>query len=275
MSPSPSLSERFASLPDPRSPLGRRHPLPAVLGLVAVAVLCGARSLESVAQFARDRGPAFNAALGFTRRKTPCKATLSNLLRRLDIDAFERALSAWVADRLGPGDAREVAIDGKALRGSAGGSLPGVHLLAAYAPDVGAVSAQLRVDGKTNEHKAALESLGVLPLAGAVVTADAMFTRADFAAKVLGRGGDYILPVKDDQPRLRADIALAFETPEGLSPPAAAPPGVRPPIRPVVGQGPRPPGEAVAGLDHGPGRVHRLARVGPGVPADPRADGGG
>lgn len=229
-----SLSERLASLPDPRSPLGRRHPLPAVLGLVAVAILCGARSLEAVAQFARDRGPGFNAALGFTRRKTPCKATLSNLLRRLDIDAFERTLSAWVADRLGQGDAREIALDGKTLRGSADGSLPGVHLLAAYAPDVGVVLAQSRVDGKTNEHKAALELLGVLPLAGAVVTADAMFTHADFAAKVLDGGGDYLLPVKDNQPRLLADIALAFETPEGLSPPAAAPPGVRPAVRPVV-----------------------------------------
>ncbi len=101
-------------------------------------------------------------------------------------------------------------------------------------PDVAAVLAQLRVDGKTNEHKAALELLGVLPLSGAVVTADAMFTHADFAAEVLKGGGDYILPVKDNQPRLRADIALAFETPEGLSPPAAAPAGVRPAIRPVV-----------------------------------------
>jgi DDE_Tnp_1-associated/Transposase DDE domain len=234
MTPPPSLWERFASLPDPRSRLGRRHPLPAVLGLITVAVLCGARSLESAAQFARDRGSGFGAALGFTRRDTPCKAMLSNLLRRLDIGAFERALSAWIADRLGPGDAREIAIDGKALRGSADGSLPGVHLLAAYAPDPGVVLAQLRVDCKTNEHKAALELLGVLPLEGAVVTADAMFTHADFAALVLKGGGDYILPVKDNQPLLRADIALAFDTPEGLSPPATAPIGVRSAVRRVV-----------------------------------------
>jgi hypothetical protein len=154
-----------------------------VLGLISVAVLCGARSLEAIAQFARDRGPAFSRALGFTHRPTPCKATLSNLLRRLDIDAVEQVLSAWVADRLGSGDTRAIAIDGKCLRGSADGSLPGAHLLAAYAPDVGAVLAQLRVDGKTNEHKAALELLGILPLSGAIVTADAMFTHADFAAK--------------------------------------------------------------------------------------------
>jgi DDE_Tnp_1-associated/Transposase DDE domain len=230
-----SLSEHFDTLTDPRSPLGRRHPLPAVLGLVTVAILCGARSLEAVAQFARDRGPGFNAALGFTHRKTPCKATLSNLLRRLDVEAMEGALAAWIASRLGPTQAQEIALDGKTLCGSADGPLPGVHLLAAYAPDVGAVLQELRVDRKTNEHKAALEMLGVLPLSGSVVTADAMFTHADFAAKILDGGGDYLLPVKDNQPRLLADVVLAFETPEGLSPPAEASPGGRSANRPLLG----------------------------------------
>ena len=149
MIPALSLSEHFAALTDPRSPPGRRHPLPAVLNRVAVAILGGARSLEAVAQFTRDRGSSFNATLGFTRRQTPCEATLSNLLRRLDIEAIERVLAAWVASRLDPTQARELALDGKTLRGSADGPLPGVHLPAAYAPDVGTVLQQFRVDAKT------------------------------------------------------------------------------------------------------------------------------
>ena len=159
-----SLWECFASLSDPRSPSGRRHPLPAVLSLITVAVLCGARSLEAFAQFPRQRGRGFTSLLGFTRPDTPCKATLSNLLRRLDVGRFEAVLSAWVAARCGDRGPGEVAIDGKTLRGSAGRAIPGVHLLAAYAPRLDAVLAQLRVDGKTNEHKAALELLKVLPL---------------------------------------------------------------------------------------------------------------
>lgn len=215
-----SLWESFASLPDPRSRLGRRHPLPAVLSLITVAILCGARSLEAIAQFPRDRGPELVGLLGFTRRDTPCKATFSNLLRRLDIDQFEAALRAWIAAQCSEGDLLEINIDGKALRGSVDGSTPGVHLLAAFAPNVDAVLAQLRVDCKTNEHKAALELLKILPLKGVIVTADAMFTHADFSQAVLKGGGDYILPVKDNQPNLLSDIALAFQTPQGLSPPA-------------------------------------------------------
>jgi len=51
--------------------------------------------------------------------------------------------------------------------------------------------AQLRVDAKTNEHKAALELLRVLPVKDKVVTGDAMFTHRDVCAKVIERGGDY------------------------------------------------------------------------------------
>lgn len=79
MTPFASLADGFDSLTDPRSRLGRRHSLTAVLSLVTVAVLCGARSLEAIAQFARDRGRGFSATLGFSHPKTPCKASLSNL----------------------------------------------------------------------------------------------------------------------------------------------------------------------------------------------------
>jgi len=217
-----SLSEVFASLPDPRAPRGRRHPLPALLSLTAVALLAGMRGLEAIAQFARDHGLAFRLALGFTRLDSPCKATLSNLFRALDIDAYERALAAWLAARC-PDLGDTLALDGKTLRGSAGYEVPGVHLLAAYAPHVAGVVGQIRVDGKTNEHKAALQLLGVLPLEGKVVTGDAMFCHKDVCDQVLDGGGDYLWTVKDNQPQLHFDIACLFAESAAFSPlPAAA-----------------------------------------------------
>jgi len=82
---------------------------------------------------------------------------------------------------------------------------------------------QLRVDAKTNEHKAALELLEVLLVTGKVVTADARFTHRGVCAEVIEAGGDSILPVTENQPTLRADIAAAFAAPEaGLSPLQAA-----------------------------------------------------
>jgi len=217
MEATPSLSEVLAAVPDPRDPSGLRHPLPAVLNLLAVATLAGMRSLEAVAQFARDHGAQLAHALGFRSAKTPCKATLSNLLRRLDVDAFEAAVGRWVAARC-PDLGGQLCLDGKTARGSRDGAAPAVHLLAAYAPHVAAVVAQIRVGGKTNEHRAALELLGILPLAGTVVTGDAMFCQKDVCAAVVGGEGDYAFTVKDNQPALHFDIASMFAESAAFSP---------------------------------------------------------
>jgi hypothetical protein len=208
-----SLLEVLAEVPDPRNPRGVRYPLAAVLSLAVLAMLTGAKSYTAIAQFGRQRGAALARALGFRRGTTLRKSTLSNLFRRLDVAAFEAALSRWVASRLPEGQPLHVCIDGKTARGSRDGDAPGHHLVAAYAPAAEAVLAQLRVDAKTNEHKAALELLGLLPVRGNIFSGDALFCQRDFCEGVIGQGGDYVLTVKDNQPSLAVDIAagLAFD----------------------------------------------------------------
>lgn len=208
-----TLYEALATLPDPRSPHGRIHPLPAVMGLVALALLMGRKSLAGIARLGRQHGTPLAHALGFRRGKTPTKSTLSRTLRRFDAQQLEAALSRWIEGRIGPTALHHIALDGKALRGSRDRDVPGQHLVAAFAPVVGAVLAQVRVDAKTNEHKAALELLGIIPLAGTVVTGDAMFCQRDLARQVVESGGDYVLVAKDNQPALVIDIegGFAFE----------------------------------------------------------------
>jgi hypothetical protein len=228
MSEALSLQEELATVPDPRSPRGRIHPLPAILSLVVVAILGGSKSLEAIAQFGRDRGTALAHALGFRRGKTPNKSCLSKLFRRLDVAALEAALGRWILGRVAHHGWDAIALDGKTARGSADGDIPGAHLLSAYVPQAAAVLAQIRVDGKTNEHKASLAFLGVLPIAGKVVTGDAMFTHRDVAQAVRDGGGDYLLIVKDNQPELKAQIQAALHDDAAFSPlPAEAEGGAR------------------------------------------------
>jgi hypothetical protein len=220
MESSISLMELLQGIHDPRSARGKRHPLPALLGLAVVAMLAGMTSYEAIVQYGKERGWEFLQHLGFTTKWGLCKATYSRVFRRIDVAEFEAQVGAWIRGRLGPGDAPHLTIDGKTARGSRDGDTPGVHLVSAYAPDVKAVVAQLRVDAKTNEHKAALELLGVLPLKDKVVSGDAMFTHRDVCEEIIEGGGDYVLPVKENQPTLCKDIAAAFAEPEaGLSPP--------------------------------------------------------
>jgi hypothetical protein len=209
------LLDLLAELPDPRSRHGRQYPLPALLGLTLVALLAGHTTLAAISHFGRLRGHRLGHALGFRDGKMPCANTLAKLLRRLDPDALDATIAAWLAGRHAAGWTH-VALDGKVLRGSKDGDVPGTHLLAAYAPQAAAVVAQMAVDATTNEHKAALRLLGALPpLRGAAVTADAMFTHRDVCDAIADRGGHYVLYAKGNQPDLLADLEATFATAEG------------------------------------------------------------
>lgn len=213
MSPSLSLIDVLAEVPDPRKRRGQRHPLSAILSLAVVAMLTGAKGYAAIAQFGRDKGKNLAFALGFRRGKTPAKSTFSEIFRALNVTALEAALARWIRARLPEGEERVICLDGKTARGSRDGDVPGQHLVAAYAPHGQAVLAQLRVDAKTNEHKAALQLLGILPLQGTIVTGDALFCQRDVCTKIIEKGGDYIFFVKDNQPSLVIDIdaGLAFQ----------------------------------------------------------------
>jgi predicted transposase YbfD/YdcC len=69
---------------------------------------------------------------------------------------------------------------------------------------------QRAVDEKSNEITAIPELLKLLDLQGALVTIDAMGCQKRIAADIVAAGGDYVLAVKENQPRLREDIALVF-----------------------------------------------------------------
>jgi hypothetical protein len=213
-----SLYAALAALPDARKARGKLYPLPALLTMTVAAILCGARTLTAVAQWGRDYNHLLGL-LGFTKRageryRCPCVGELSTIYATLDAEVFEEALRGWLqAGGRGP----RVAIDGKRLRGSRDGAVPGVHVVSAYDGDAEAVLAQVPT-GDTNEAKAALTLLGLIPLDGVVVTGDAAFTQRDVCARILAGGGDYFLPVKDNQPELKAAIATGFDrafSPEG------------------------------------------------------------
>ena len=138
--PELSLREALASVPDPRHPQGRRHPLAAILALAVCAMLGDGRRWYAIAPWGRDH-PELTQALGFTRAQTPCVATLHHVFRRLDVAAFEDALTQG-ALAAAPDKLSVLAVDGKALRGLHGDELPGGRLVAAYAVEAGLVVGQ-------------------------------------------------------------------------------------------------------------------------------------
>ena len=215
--PAGSLAAALAEVPDPRRPYGWRPeypPLPLVglLQAVVAAILCGARSLNAIAQWGRERvedDPAFLIDLGLPAGRSPCVATLHRVFKALDVATFEQVLANWLArSGIAPTDA--LALDGKTLRGIHGAGVPGVHLVGAYAHGAQTMLTQLRTEGKGHELAATKQLLADLPVAGRVVTGDALLTQRTISRRVVAGGGDYLLPVDDNQPRLKRGIERAF-----------------------------------------------------------------
>ncbi len=221
------LIDVLAEIPDPRQARGKRYPLPAVLTLACVAMLCGYRSYGAIAEWGRNYGAALVEALGFAGARTPCAATLHLLFRALDPVALEDALGRWAegilaATPVPEGEIEGLACDGKALRGSRKQGAPGAHLLSVVSQRLGMTVAQESVDDKTNEIPVLPAVLRGVVLEGRVVTVDALLTQRAVAATVLDGGGDDVMVAKDNQPGLRDTIAAVLSTPPHLAAPPQA-----------------------------------------------------
>ena len=116
-----------------------------------------------------------------------------------------------------------VALDGKWLRGSVSASAPGTYLLALYWPDEGLVLAQVAIEGKASELEMAPRVLAAVDLHGVVVTGDALFAQRRLSTQIVAAGGDYLWRVKDNQKRLKEQIATVF-APQPVTPGWGTPP---------------------------------------------------
>jgi predicted transposase YbfD/YdcC len=198
----------LARIPDPRKPRGVRHRLAALLGVAVCAVLAGARSYVAIAEWAADADAATLVGIG-AGDVVACESTFRRALQRLDADALDGAVGAWAQARTcpAPGLRRRVAVDGKALRGSATDGEPGRHLLAAVDHAHGVVLGQVDVAAKTNEIPMFATLLDRIDLTGAVVIADALHAQRGHAEYLVdSRGAHYVLTVKRNQPNLHAQL---------------------------------------------------------------------
>lgn len=237
----PSLAKALEAVPEHRRPRGFRADQPPVpliptLLLLLIAVVCGRRGYIAIAEWATQCArshPEVLDALGFPaarKPRTPSAATLFRLVRDMHFRQFQEVLQGWLTQSavalrvVLPARERtyvpedQIALDGKTVRGAAArregagndGDSAGLHLVAAYVPALEMVLDQLATDGKGRELATAELLLGQLPLRGHVYTGDALLTQRGVCETVTEGEGDYLLPVKENQPSLLADVQEAF-----------------------------------------------------------------
>ena len=202
----------FADLPDPRRETRNKlHKLGDILMIVLCAVLSGVEDWVGMETFAEEREAWLRGFLELPNG-IPSHDTLSDVLGRIDPVAFRAAFTTWATAALPDLAGEQVCIDGKAVRGSREGDNPAVHLVSAFAGRARWVLAQQAVAEKSNEITAIPELLGLLDLAGAVVSIDAMGCQKAIAQTIIDGGADYVLTLKDNHPTLCEDVQLWLDT---------------------------------------------------------------
>ena len=223
--PSCHLLDILAEVPDPRNEKGKRYPLVSILVLIVIGLMSNHKGYTSIATWARSQ-PELAKALGFRPRKTPCAATLHNLLKRLDVVSLEASLTKWVFSKLEDFQVLKtqhlegVAIDGKELCGSEDPETGyRTHLLSAVSHELGITLAQCAVSRKTNEIPISTKLLKALDVTGKVVTTDALLTQRNFCKDIIEHQADYALPVKENHKQMYDDIRQLFEPLSETDPP--------------------------------------------------------
>ena len=207
--PHGTIKKHFRKLKDPRVKRRNRHLLLDIIVMAICGVICGCNDWQQVETFARTRHDWLKRFLRLPNG-VPAHDTFERVFDRLDPQAFQACFREWMQTLHEALGLSQIAIDGKTLRGSATGSLKALHLVSAWATANSLSLGQIAVAEKSNEITAIPKLLELLDLNGALVTIDAMGCQKDIAAKIVERGGDYVLTVKDNQPQLLEDIQDCF-----------------------------------------------------------------
>jgi hypothetical protein len=206
------MDRLFGDLPDWRRRKGD-HSISSLVAVTVCAMMCkvclGQRDL---AAFARNLTREQRIALRFPRDLSkrihtyiaPSESTFARLLRHLDNAALQRALLRWQDHLLGKRDSAgdHVSVDGKELLNS-----QGLKVASAYSVTQGRWLGSEPVAEGSNEIPAVQAVLKRIDLEGSLVTADALNTQAETARIVVQeKGGDYLLPVKGNQPGVQKNV---------------------------------------------------------------------
>jgi predicted transposase YbfD/YdcC len=208
-----TLIAAFETVEDPRCEWKVEHRLLDILVIAVCAVLGEAESFEDIALYGRCKREWLEGFLALPNG-IPSHDTFRRVLMLVDPDAFERCFLGWARAVFRPGEdgPRQVAIDGKTVRRSFDrkkGRSP-LHLVSAYATEVGIVLAQRATETKGGELAVLPGLLDGLDLAGCLVSLDALACQPAIAERIVGRGGDYLLALKGNRRKAHAEVKAWF-----------------------------------------------------------------
>lgn len=194
-------------IPDPRDKRGVRYNFASLLLMCIYGVLAGNSEGTGIEYYVELNYDYFKELLGI--KNVPSHDTFSRVLRFVNFDNLSMSLNKWLLERFPDICERNMGmkilhVDGKAVRGAAeksNGERPVYELNAMYEGESIGVTLK-RVGEKENEISCLPEFLKMFQLKDVIVTIDAIGCNKTVIDSILNNGGNYVLPVKENQKKL-------------------------------------------------------------------------
>lgn len=195
---------------------GRRKPLYSlaeILTIVICATIAGADSIIGILKWAEQHIGWLETVIELPYG-LPSHDTIGRVLSIMDPKEFEQCFINWTNAVFKRTNGDIIPIDGKLLKGSydTKSDIHAINVVGAFSMANGVVLGQVKTDSKSNEITAIPKLLQMLNIKGAIITIDAMGCQTEIASKIIEKGGDYVLAVKENQPTLHKEIKETFQT---------------------------------------------------------------
>ena len=200
-----SLRDAFRAVPDPRSPHSRRHPISAMLTLIALGLLMGGANVKDIWRKVVGLNENQRRAIGLKvkkkqsgRLKMPGYDALNDLLAAINPQEFAKVLTTWLQANTGTLP-RSLALDGKSIGDGRCGMI-----ITLCDQENGRPVAMTTANGKKDDCEVPaarnLLASNEVNLADTLITADPLHNNTETARVIIEKGGDYLFGTKQNTP---------------------------------------------------------------------------
>ena len=207
-----SLLWHMKKVRDGRRREGRIYPLGNILGMLVMAALNGQTNLRQMWLWGCKRWGVISRPLGFSgQAKAPAYGTLWYALKNMDVAAMEREIEIW-SIAVNQEEGEGWSLDGKVLRGSRreDPKEAALEVVTMAAQTLKRVVGQ-RTAAERDDVEATIQLLKAIPLNGKLVTVDAGLLHAAIANAIVDQGGNYLGPLKDNEPGMKDAVDTWIE----------------------------------------------------------------
>lgn len=196
------ILEMLAEISDPRMEGKVQHKLSTIIFGALCGVLSGCESWNDIEDYCYAKKSWLSKYVNL-ENGVPSSYTFRRLFTLLNPDIVENLLRAHAQEIVAKGKASEqIAVDGKALRGSKKLDLRCLHSVSAWCHENGLVLGEVQTEDKSNEIAAIPVLLESLDLKDSTVTIDAAGCQKHITELITSKKGNYVLGLKRNHPKL-------------------------------------------------------------------------